>query len=219
MALPLSATSVSTPLVVAATTEVPTQAQLVVQPDGLTLTPGATALEVSITPVEPPAAAPDGQIAGNVYRFTVTDQAGAPLAIKPCQGCASLVLRAPEDMQGEARLQRYADGAWADVETIHAGVFGMYATNPTALGDYAIVIRTGPGTVTDPEALDTRLVALAVGVGGVLVILIMAAVAALIVRRRRMEERQLPLSRDARSRAVPSKRKRPNRPPPGSPDP
>lgn len=210
----------TSPQVVAATTEVPPQAQLVVLPDGLVLTPGATALRVSIAPVDPPAGPAAGQIAGNVYRFSVTDQSGTPLAIKPCEGCISLVMRAPEDIVGEARLQRHAEGIWSDVETVHAGIVGMYSTNPTVLGDYAIVTGTGPGSVPGADPIDARLLVLAVAVGGVVVILGVAAVAGLIARRRRAAAAPAPVapSPEHRSRAVPSKRKRPNRPPPGSPD-
>ena len=210
----------TSPQVVAATTEVPPQAQLVVLPDGLILTPGATALMVSIAPVDPPAVPAGGRIAGNVYRFSVTDQSGTPLAIKPCEGCISLVMRAPEDTAGEARLQRYANGIWSDVETIHAGVLGMYSTNPTVLGDYAIVTGPGPGSVPGADPLDSRLIVLAVAAGGVLLILAVAAVAILLSRRRAAAAAAAALvapSPEHRSRAVPSKRRRPNRPPPGSP--
>jgi hypothetical protein len=138
----------------------------------------------------------------------VTDQAGTPLAIKPCEGCISLVLRAPEDT-GPARIQRYANGAWADVETIHAGILGMYSTNPTALGDYALVTDTS-GEGNDGEGgLGVEQIAVAVGAG---VILLLLFGAALLNRRR-----DAPLSR-ARSRPIPSKRKRQKRPPPGRPD-
>ena len=39
---------------------------------------------------------PAGPILGNAYRFSVTDQSGSELDITPCDGCVSLVLRAPE---------------------------------------------------------------------------------------------------------------------------
>lgn len=214
------------PQVIAPTTESPPQAQLVALPGAFTLPPGVTRLSVSVAAVEPPAVAPDGQIAGNVYRFSVAVETGTPLAIKPCEGCISLVMRAPEDLAGEARLQRYANGAWTNVETVHAGTVGMYSTNPTALGDYAIVTGSdggpsgGPGGGPSPGpsgagepgsglALESYIVA-----GGAAVILALLFVAALLLRRR-----PAPIPQPSRTRPVPSKRKRTPKPPPRSPDP
>ena len=145
-------TGAESPLFVAATTESPPQAQLIAQKGALQLTPGATALHVSITPVEAPPAPIGGEIAGNVYRVSVTDQSGTPLPIRTCEGCISLVMRAPDGIT-DAALQRYSGGAWAPVETIHAGMVGLYQVNPTALGDYAVIAAAEPdgGTGgTDP---------------------------------------------------------------------
>ena len=202
----------TSPQIAAPTTESPPQAQLIVLTGGLALPPGTTSLDVSITPVDPPAVAPGGQIAGNVYRFTITDQAGTPVAIKSCSGCASLVLRAPENT-GASRLQHFANGAWTDVETVHAGIAGMYSTNPIALGDYAVVTGAagGNGDGGDGEgglSLDSYLVA-----GGAAVILVLLFVGALVARRRP------DVAPAPRARAIPSKRKRPNKPPPRRPEP
>lgn len=191
------------PAVPAATTESPPQAQLIAQQGAFVVGSGATGLEVSITPVDPPAVPPDGVIAGNVYRFSVTDQAGTPVAIKACDGCISLVLRAP-DGTGDARLQRFSGAAWVDVETFHAGVVGMYATNPTALGDYAIV--TGGAAVGDGTGegkvfgLPVEQVLVA---GGAALLLVVLFAAALLARNRD------PVPAPARGRAIPSKRKKP----------
>jgi hypothetical protein len=138
----------------------------------------------------------------------VTDQSGTALPIKACDGCISLVLRAPEGL-GEARLQHFAGGAWADVESFHAGIVGMYATNPVVLGDYAIVTGSGSGLATTAEntllglPFDQVVVA-----GGAAVILIVLFAAALLVRNR--DSSPAP----ARGRAIPSKRRKP-RPPSG----
>lgn len=204
----------TSPQIAAPTGESPPQAQLVVLPGALALPPGTTGLDVAITPVDPPGVAPGGLIAGNVYRFTITDQTGTPVAIKPCSGCASLVIRAPENT-GNARLQHFANGVWTDVETVHAGIVGMYSTNPTVLGDYAVVTGGGAGTGGDGSdgaerglALESYLVA-----GGAAVVLVLLFVGALVARRR-PDEAPLP-----RSRAIPSKRKRPSKPPPRRPEP
>jgi hypothetical protein len=202
------------PQVTAPTPESPPQAQLVALPGAFTLPSGASSLSVSVTPIDPPGVPAGGDIAGNVYRFAIVDQAGAPVQVTECEGCISLVMRAPESLAGEARLQRFADGAWTDVETVHAGIVGMYATNPTALGDYAVVTGgNGGGSVVEPPdepglARDGVIVA-----GGAAVILVLLLAAALVLRRR-----QPPAPEAARARPIPSKRRRPPKPPPGSPD-
>lgn len=137
------------PAFAAATTESPPQAQLVAQQDAFVLSPGATSLQVSITPVEASAPPASGSIAGNVYRFSVTDQVGTPLALKACDGCVSLSMRAP-DGTTDAILKRFVDGAWADLETLPVGVVSMYQTNAKALGDIAVIAAgssapAGPG--------------------------------------------------------------------------
>jgi len=189
----------------AATTEQPPQAQLIAQVKAFKLTPGATALQVSITPVEPPSLAPRGTIAGNVYRFAVTDQTGTPLAVDPsCVGCLSMLLRAP-DGTGEATLERFADGAWTTVATTHAPTTGSYSTLPSALGDFALVIGDSGG--------GTNLVA--VGFAGLAVLVLVLMVVVLFLPRvsSRSARAGVGPSGSGRNR-IPSKRKPPRRPPP-----
>ena len=202
----------TTPVIVAATTENPPQAQLIAQDDAFTVTPATTTVAVSITPIEPPPPPEGGTIAGNVYRFAIADQAGNPVALKLCQGCRSLLLRAPDGI-GEATIKRYANGAWADVETVRAGTAGMYQTNPSALGDYAIVVggsaQPAPGGTPGAPALDPALV---LGGGALLVWLLIVAFV-FWYRRRPLPP---PGARAADGRArIPSKRKGPRRPPNG----
>jgi hypothetical protein len=213
----IEVTGSESPQVTAPTLESPPQAQLIALPGAFTLPPGATSLDVSVTPIEPPAVPAGGEIAGNVYRITIVDQAGTPVAIRACEGCISLVMRAPESMTGEARLQRFADGAWTDVETIHAGVAGMYATNPTALGIYAIVTGGdgGGGGVDDPTEPGLGMESYVVA-GGAAVILALLFLAALVLRRR---QAPAPMAPRAGTRQIPSKRKRPPTPPAGRADP
>ncbi len=212
-------TGAESPQVTAPTLESPPQAQLVALPGAFTLAAGATSLIVAITPVEPPAVAAAGQIAGNVYRFSIVDQDGAAVAVRACEGCISLVMRGPEDMTGEARLQRFADSTWTDIETIHAGIVGMYATNPKALGDYAIVTggisgpTGGPGESPLPDLGSEPALEGVVVAGGAVVILVLLFVAALMLRRR-----PVPVAPTSRTRPVPSKRRRPPKPPSGGPD-
>ena len=203
----------ASPQVTAFTTESPAQVQLIAQPGAFVLTTGARSVDVAIRAIDPPLAPASGQISGNVYRVSVTDHVGTALAIKSCEGCIALVLRAPEDT-GPARIQRYANGAWSDVETIHAGILGLYSTKPTELGDFAIVtggngVDPGVGPGVEP-GLPTGQILVA---GGALAILVLIFAAALVVRRR-----QGPPLAPSHGRAIPSKRKRTTRPPPGRPD-
>jgi hypothetical protein len=139
----------ASPAFAAATTESPPQAQLIAQTGAFMLSPGATSVHVSITPVESPAVTPPGgTVAGNVYEISVTDQAGTALAIATCDGCLSLSMRAPEGTD-TATLMRFAGGAWAEMDTLPVGIVSMFQSNPTGLGDIAVVVSgtsTGSGT-------------------------------------------------------------------------
>jgi hypothetical protein len=196
------------PIVVAATLEEPPQAQLIAQRDAFELAPGTTSLQVSITPIEPPASPPEGTIAGNAYRFRVTDQAGNDVPIKPCEACLSLVLRAPDGTE-VATVKRFAEGLWLDVETVHAGIVAMYQTNPTAMGDYAVIATTA-GT---ESGLDLAMVALGIG----LALVFVAFIGLMVVRARPAPGPIAPRGRGEPAGRVPSKRKRPRRPPGGRP--
>jgi len=207
------------PVVVAATTESPPQAQLIAQRDAFELTPATTSIRASITPIEPPAVDPGatpGPIAGNVYRFTVTDQSGNPLRPKSCQDCLSLVLRAPETAT-EGTIIRFSGGAWTGVSTVHAGVVGMYQSNPTALGDYAVVASVASGS----GGVDLTLVVL----GGGIVLIVLAFVLLIYLRQRPPPAyptrragtgaRSGSGARPTTPTRVPSKRRGPRRPPSG----
>lgn len=200
------------PEIVAATTESPPQAQLIAQLGAFEVPTGTASVKASVTPIEPPAAPPEGRIAGNVYRFSVTDEAGNPLAPKACEGCRSLVLRAPENA-GDARIMRFAAGAWSEVTTLHG--LGLYSTNPTAVGDYALIEGLGLGGTDEP--VDVVLIVLGGGIA-----LVFAAFIGLMYLRARPP--RPPALRAARSdeagrrpvqSRVPSKRRGPKRPPTG----
>jgi hypothetical protein len=198
------------PVFAAATEEGPPQAQLVAQADAFTVPAGVTKLKVSITPVDPVAQPGGGAVAGNVYRFSVTDEAGNPLAAKPCDTCRSLVLRAPDGV-ADASVGRFADGVWTKVATLHAGTVAMYQANADALGDFAIIAGGGAapgGAAPGAAGIDPLLF------GGVALAAFFAVVVALFWYRRRPPP--VPVARLGPGRGrVPSKRRGPRRPPSG----
>jgi hypothetical protein len=127
----------SVPLLAVATTEVPPQAQIIAEADAFAISAGTESVTVSIVP----ARATDPTIAGNVYRFSVTDAQGAPLEIRPASR-VTIVVRAP---QPDPRAQiAHLDGTrWVPVPTEFGGLPDLFAANITQLGDYAVVL-TGP---------------------------------------------------------------------------
>ena len=207
-AQPRAITESVSPSLAGATTESPPQAQLIALEDAFELTAGATEIHLSITPIEAPPAPEGSSIAGNVYRFEVTDQAGTPLVPKACDGCRSLLLRAPEGT-GDGVINRFVDGAWVEVETVHAGIVSLYQTNAAALGEYAVIVS---GSSQPEPGLDPLVL---VAVGAILIWLLVGAIY-VWMRRRPMPT---PGSHGpARAGRVPSKRKAPRRQPPGRSD-
>ena len=196
------------PVIVAATTEIPPQAQLIAQRDAFVLTAGATSIVATITPIDPPAQPTTGPILGNAYRFSVADQSGTALRIKPCNGCVSIALRAP-DGGPPATVMRLEDGGWVAVDTRHGGSVALYQTNPVATGIYAVV-------ATGPAGGGIDMVVLLAGAGIALIFL--AFIGLLFLRAR---PTPLPAARFPRDGSapptgrLPSKRRGSKRPPSG----
>lgn len=127
----------SVPLLAVATTEVPPQAQIIAEADAFAISAGTESVRVSVVP----AAANDPNIAGNVYRFSVTDAHGASLEIRP-GARVTIVVRAPEpDLV--AQLARFDGTRWVTIPTESGGLPDLFAANITQLGDFAVVV-TGP---------------------------------------------------------------------------
>jgi len=196
------------PVVVAATTEIPPQAQLIAQRDAFILTTGATSVRALVTPIDPPAQPTTGAILGNVYRFSVTDQSGTELDIRACNGCVSIALRAP-DGGPPATVMRFVDGAWEAVLTRHGGSVALYQTNPVSTGIYAVVATGESGGGVD-------IVVLLAGGGIALIFLAFVALLFLRAGQARQPAAQSPhASSGAPSSRVPSKRRGSKRPPSG----
>ena len=195
----------ASPTIAGRTSEQPPQAQLIGQRGAFALNDGSTAVVTTITPVDPPATPTTGEILGNAYDVSVTDQTGDALAIGTCNGCVSLVLRAPEGSP-PGTVMRFDNGTWAELVTRHAGI-GLYQSNPDATGIFAVVGTGGAGG----GGIDLVLVLAIVGI----VLIFVAFVALLYLRSR---PARLPVAEFRRGDAprpaarTPSKRKRPKRP-------
>jgi hypothetical protein len=173
----------TSPQFAVATTESPPQAQLISAPGAFVLPAGVASVTASIEAVPATAPPTSGQIAGNVYRFSVADESGAPLAVGQAAGTQpTLVLRAPDGVS-TATIARLDGAAWQELPTEAAGQPGMFVTTVTALGDFAVIAGPAPGLLgLDPGIL----VAVGVGVGvGVAALLAVVALAVLVSRRQR----------------------------------
>lgn len=131
------------PLVAVATPELEPQAQIFAQPDGLTITPGAHTIKVSIEPIASEGVPTGGHVDGNVYRISVADDTGAALTA-PASARVSVVLRATDPAQAEATLERYSGGSWQPLKTSSSGFGGSFLAVVTDFGDFAVVLP-GPG--------------------------------------------------------------------------
>jgi hypothetical protein len=127
----------SVPLLAVATSEVPPQAQMIAQEDAFAIAADTASVTVSIQPSAPT----DPTIAGNVYRFSVTDAEGKAMEIRP-GAQVTLVLRAPQQ-DLIAQIARFDGASWVTIPTEFGGLPDLFAANITELGDFAVVV-TGP---------------------------------------------------------------------------
>jgi hypothetical protein len=137
----------ASPLIALATTEQPPQAQVFAPPGALVLPPGTTSLLMAITPIPAEGTPADGQIAGNVYRISITNQAGVPTTAPP-EAYVSVVMRGPDGLL-EATMERFKGGAWQPLETSHAGYTSGFLSIVTEFGDFALI---APGGTATPSA-------------------------------------------------------------------
>jgi len=136
------------PLIAVATPELVPQAQIFAIPAGLILPAGTTGIDVAIAPVEPPGQPIDSHIEGNVYAFTVTNQAGAPLTADPA-ALVSIVLRAPDPATATATIARWDGTTWQGIQTSPAGAGATFSAVVTQFGDFAVLL---PGAAASPSA-------------------------------------------------------------------
>jgi LPXTG-motif cell wall-anchored protein len=180
---------------VAATQEYPPQAQLIAAAGAFVAPPGAQ-LVVRIEPVRPTSLPVGSRLAGNVYRIAVMDAAGSAVAINP-QHPPTVSLRAPVEVT-TAKLVRATGDGWQVLPTEHGGLFGLFASEVTELGEFALITPdTGPDLLPVVVGLGAA-VALA-GVAGFLV----------LRRRRAMAPPPEPSRRQGAPTRRPARRGRP----------
>ena len=140
------------PLVAIATPETPPQAQIFVQPGGLTLPPGTTEIRLSITPVAAEGQPSGGHIAGNVYRIKVTNQDDTALSAPP-SALGSVVLRGPGAI-ADATVEQFVNGSWQKLKTDPSGFASTFLAVPvTQFGDFALVVPgSGPSSASAQPA-------------------------------------------------------------------
>jgi hypothetical protein len=131
------------------TAENPPQAQLFAGAGFLSLPSGTTSINVSIEPVAP-ASLPDGwTIAGNVYRFSVTNQAGQPVTGQ-ASGGVTIELRGPATVNAPA-IEQFSGGKWSELAADSVGQPNMFTAAVTDFGDFALVEPAG--WTPDPQVV------------------------------------------------------------------
>jgi hypothetical protein len=164
----LPVTSGRSPVIAIHTPEQPPQAQLIASEGALVLPPGTTAITVSIAPVPASVQPANDHVAGNVYRVSVTNQAGATLGAHP-EAQVTLALRAPATV-GATTFERLSGGTWTTLETGSAGFPGTFETTRlTEFGDFALV---APGLATTGSEMMPIVTILSIATAGVLVLLV-----------------------------------------------
>jgi hypothetical protein len=128
------------------TSETPPQAELLAHGGELAIGVGSTSMKATIDPIPPPSSSSGGTVAGNVYRLTVTDQAGAALAFVPGQ-TMTLAMRGPAGIPASAVIARLVDSTWQPLPTNPSGLQDLFLANTDALGTFALL-----GTVVAPPS-------------------------------------------------------------------
>ena len=132
------------PLVALGTGELPPQAQVFATPGSLDLPAGTTTIKISIPPVAPSTLPTAGRIDGNVYRITLTNQAGVEITAPAAQQ-VTVVMRSPGD-EPLLTIEQLTHGGWKPLETQAAGFAPVFTAVVTRFGDFALVARRSAGS-------------------------------------------------------------------------
>ena len=139
----------ASPQLYSGTLETPPQAQMIANRDAFQLPSGTTSIKAAISPIKPSAPVAEGRISGNVYRFSVVNQAGADVSLVPGT-TITIVVRAPNNV-ANGTIIHFNGTSWVTVPTDNGGLPDLYAvSNATELGDYAVLV-TGAQT-PEPSA-------------------------------------------------------------------
>ena len=131
-------------LIAIATPEQDPQAQVLATSGALVLPAGTTKVKFSIEPVLPAELPADGHIDGNVYRISVTNDAGVALTA-PASALVTVVLVSPHT--DPDRTIELDDGSgWQKLATQNQGP-GVWLAVVTKFGEFAVV---APGAATAP---------------------------------------------------------------------
>jgi hypothetical protein len=148
------------------TGERPPQAQLLAARGSFVLPPGATSVQATVVPVDPPPVRPrDARLTGNVYDLEVSVR-GMPLAVRAGRR-VTVVLRGPAGVAAPV-IERYAAGRWSRLATQPLGPLAgdSQAADVDRLGEFALVSASGAPA--------------AGGRAGVLLLVVLSATAALV---------------------------------------
>lgn len=125
-----------------ATQENPPQASLIVTA-GAFPAPAGTVVTLSIKAIDPPAAAPDGTIDGNVYSITATAN-GRAVALDP-NHAAQVILRATGPAGGDRVMEHFDGSSWTRLQTTAEGCGSTNEAQAPQLGSFALVIPGAAG--------------------------------------------------------------------------
>ncbi|MGH2464571.1 MAG: hypothetical protein ACRDGI_03855, partial [Candidatus Limnocylindrales bacterium] len=135
-------------LVAVATPEQDPQAQILATSGALVLPAGSTSVDFSIEPVLPERLPADGNIDGNVYRISVTNQDGAALTAL-ASSLVTVVMVSPHT-DPDRTIELDLGQGWQAIKTQNQGP-GVWLAVVTQFGEFAVV-APGPATVPYPTA-------------------------------------------------------------------
>jgi hypothetical protein len=138
-------------LIAIATPEQDPQAQLLATNGALVMPPGSTSVKFSIEPVLPAELPADSHIDGNVYRISVTNQAGTPLTA-PASALVTIVLVSPHS-DPDRTIELDVGQGWQKLTTQNQGP-GIWLAVVTQFGEFAVV---APGAAASPYPTATPL--------------------------------------------------------------
>jgi len=130
-------------LIAIATPELDPQAQLLATSGALVMPAGTTLVKFSIEPVLPQTLPSDGHIDGNVYRISVTNEAGTPLSA-PASALVTVVLVSPHS-DPDRTMELDTGQGWQKLTTQNQGP-GVWLAVVTSFGDFAMVAPGASGS-------------------------------------------------------------------------